>query len=92
MEIYDDNDYFNFIEEVSHDLYTIINNIAPLIAQKLGKEIREQSIAQEGKIPDMIVGCLGGGSNFAGSIYEFLDEPNVKKIGVKFQVRVILVG
>ena len=39
--------------------------------------------AQEGKIPDMIVGCLGGGSNFAGSIYEFLDEPSVKKIGVE---------
>ena len=40
-------------------------------------------MAQEGKIPDMIVGCLGGGSNFAGSIYEFLDEPSVKKIGVE---------
>ena len=38
---------------------------------------------QEGKIPDMIVGCVGGGSNFAGAIYEFLDEPNVKKIGVE---------
>ena len=49
----------------------------------IGKEIREQSMAQEGKIPDMIIGCLGGGSNFAGSIYEFLDEPNVKKIGVE---------
>ena len=49
----------------------------------IGKEIREQSMAQEGKIPDMIVGCLGGGSNFAGSIYEFLDEPSVKKIGVE---------
>ncbi|MBD1149351.1 pyridoxal-phosphate dependent enzyme [Pelagibacterales bacterium SAG-MED27] len=49
----------------------------------IGKEIREQSMDQEGKIPDMIVGCVGGGSNFAGAIYEFLDEPNVKKIGVE---------
>ena len=49
----------------------------------IGKEIREQSMEQEGKIPDMIVGCVGGGSNFAGAIYEFLDEPNVKKIGVE---------
>ena len=49
----------------------------------IGREIREQSMSQEGKIPDMIVGCVGGGSNFAGSIYEFLDEPNVKKIGVE---------
>ena len=49
----------------------------------IGKEIREQSMEQEGKIPDMIVGCVGGGSNFAGAIYEFLDEPSVKKIGVE---------
>ena len=31
----------------------------------------------------MICGCVGGGSNFAGAIYEFLDEPSVKKIGVE---------
>ena len=49
----------------------------------IGKEIREQSMEQEGKIPDMIVGCVGGGSNFAGAIYEFLDEPSVTKIGVE---------
>ena len=49
----------------------------------IGKEIREQSIEQEGKIPNMIVGCVGGGSNFAGAIYEFLDEASVKKIGVE---------
>ena len=51
----------------------------------IGREIREQSISQEGKIPDMIVGCVGGGSNFAGAIYEFLDEPGVTKIGVEAQ-------
>ena len=51
----------------------------------IGREIREQSISQEGKIPDMIVGCVGGGSNFAGAIYEFLDEPSVTKIGVEAQ-------
>ena len=49
----------------------------------IGREIREQSMSQEGKIPDMICGCVGGGSNFAGAIYEFLDEPNVIKIGVE---------
>ena len=45
----------------------------------IGKEIREQSMTQEGKLPDMICGCVGGGSNFAGSIFEFLDEPNTPK-------------
>ena len=49
----------------------------------IGKEIREQSMTQEGKLPDMICGCVGGGSNFAGSIFEFLDEPNIIKVGVE---------
>ncbi len=49
----------------------------------IGREIREQSLEQEGKIPDMIIGCVGGGSNFAGAIYEFLDDKQVEKIGVE---------
>ena len=49
----------------------------------IGREIREQSMEQEKKLPDMIIGCVGGGSNFIGSIHEFLDEPNIKKIGVE---------
>ena len=49
----------------------------------IGKEIREQCLEQEKKLPNMIIGCVGGGSNFIGSIHEFLDEPNIKKIGVE---------
>ena len=49
----------------------------------IGREIREQSMEQEGRLPKMIIGCVGGGSNFIGSIHEFLDEPNIKKIGVE---------
>ena len=49
----------------------------------IGKEIREQCLEQEKKLPNMISGCVGGGSNFIGSIHEFLDEPNIKKIGVE---------
>jgi len=49
----------------------------------IGREIREQCLEQEKKLPDMICGCVGGGSNFIGSIHEFLDEPNIKKIGVE---------
>ena len=49
----------------------------------IGREIREQSMEQEKKLPNMIIGCVGGGSNFIGSIHEFLDEPNIKKIGVE---------
>ena len=49
----------------------------------IGKEIREQCLEQEKKLPNMMIGCVGGGSNFIGSIHEFLDEPNIKKIGVE---------
>ena len=49
----------------------------------IGREIREQCMEQEKKLPNMIIGCVGGGSNFIGSIHEFLDEPNIKKIGVE---------
>ena len=49
----------------------------------IGREIREQCLEQEKKLPDMICGCVGGGSNFIGSIHEFLDEPNIKKIGIE---------
>ena len=49
----------------------------------IGREIREQCLEQEKKLPNMIIGCVGGGSNFIGSIHEFLDEPSIKKIGVE---------
>ena len=49
----------------------------------IGKEIREQCLEQEKKLPDMLIACCGGGSNLIGMIHEFLDEPNIKKIGVE---------
>ena len=49
----------------------------------IGKEIREQCLEHEKKIPDMIIGCLGAGSNFIGAIHEFLDEPTTKLVGVE---------
>ena len=49
----------------------------------IGREIREQCLEQEKKLPDMLIACCGGGSNLIGMIHEFLDEPNIKKIGVE---------
>jgi|TARA_B100000959_G_scaffold286507_1_gene365476 tryptophan synthase beta chain len=49
----------------------------------IGKEIREQCMEQEKKLPDMIIACLGAGSNAIGSFHEFLDEPSVKLVGVE---------
>ncbi|MFA6918130.1 MAG: tryptophan synthase subunit beta [Candidatus Gracilibacteria bacterium] len=49
----------------------------------VGKEVRKQIIKQTGKGPDYLVACVGGGSNAIGLFYEFLDDKNVKMIGVE---------
>jgi tryptophan synthase beta chain len=48
----------------------------------VGKEAREQILEQEGRLPDYLIACVGGGSNAIGLFHEFLDDP-VKMIGVE---------
>jgi tryptophan synthase beta chain len=49
----------------------------------IGKEVREQIIAKEGRLPDTLVACVGGGSNAIGLFHPFLDDPEVRMIGVE---------
>ena len=49
----------------------------------IGNETREQIMAQEGRLPDMIVACIGGGSNAIGIFHPFLDDPGVAIVGVE---------
>jgi tryptophan synthase beta chain len=49
----------------------------------IGEELKEQAIEQIGKLPDVIIACVGGGSNAAGIFYPLADEPTVKLIGVE---------
>ena len=49
----------------------------------IGREAREQIIQHEGRLPDYLVACVGGGSNAIGLFYEFLNDPGVKMIGVE---------
>lgn len=49
----------------------------------IGEEIRADSLGTFGRLPDYVVACVGGGSNAAGTFYDFRDEPSVKKIGVE---------
>ena len=49
----------------------------------IGEETKEQIIEQEGRLPDSVVACVGGGSNAIGLFYPFLDEPDVKIVGVE---------
>ncbi len=49
----------------------------------IGKEAREQILTQEGRLPDMVVACVGGGSNAIGIFYPFADAPGVQLIGIE---------
>ena len=49
----------------------------------IGKETREQMMEKEGRLPDSLVACIGGGSNAMGLFHPFLDDASVKIIGVE---------
>ncbi|EDP73961.1 tryptophan synthase subunit beta [Hydrogenivirga sp. 128-5-R1-1] len=49
----------------------------------IGKETKEQIMEIEGKLPDAVVACVGGGSNAIGMFYPFINDENVQLIGVE---------
>jgi tryptophan synthase beta chain len=49
----------------------------------IGREVREQILAREGRLPDEMIACVGGGSNAIGFFFEFLEDPRVRMIGVE---------
>jgi tryptophan synthase beta chain len=49
----------------------------------IGAETREQMQAAEGRLPDVLVAAIGGGSNAMGLFHPFLDEPSVRMVGVE---------
>jgi tryptophan synthase beta chain len=49
----------------------------------IGREAREQVLAQEGRLPDAVVACVGGGSNAIGLFAGFLDDEQVRLVGVE---------
>jgi tryptophan synthase beta chain len=49
----------------------------------IGDEVRDQILAAEGRMPDLLVACVGGGSNAIGMFYPFLQEAGVRLIGVE---------
>ena len=58
----------------------------------IGQEAKEQILAREGRLPDELIACVGGGSNAIGLFFEFLEEPNVRMIGVEAGGRGITQG
>jgi tryptophan synthase beta chain len=49
----------------------------------IGREVREQVLALEGRLPDAVVACVGGGSNAIGIFHPFLNDDGVRLIGVE---------
>jgi tryptophan synthase beta chain len=75
-----------------HDTFYIIGTVAgphpyPQLVRDfqciIGEETREQMIEREGRIPDSLVACIGGGSNAMGLFHPFLDDRNVQIYAVE---------
>ena len=49
----------------------------------IGQEARQQCLEQVGKLPEVVVACVGGGSNAAGMFYPFVDDHDVELVGVE---------
>jgi tryptophan synthase beta chain len=49
----------------------------------IGREAREQILACEGRLPDELIACVGGGSNAMGLFFDFLDDPAVRLVGIE---------
>jgi tryptophan synthase beta chain len=75
-----------------HDTYYILGSVTgphpyPMMVRDfqrvIGDESREQILQTEGKLPDAVVACVGGGSNAMGIFYPFVEDEGVKLIGVE---------
>ena len=60
-----------------HPFPTIVRDFQSVI----GKEIKQQILEVEGKLPKMVIACVGGGSNSMGTFYEFINNKEVELIG-----------
>jgi tryptophan synthase beta chain len=74
------------------DTYYLIGSVVgphpyPMIVRDfqniIGEELKEQMLRKEGKLPDFLIACVGGGSNAIGTFYPFLDDKDVELYGVE---------
>ena len=75
------NETFYIIGSVvgPHPYPTMVRDFQSVI----GRETREQSLAQIGRLPDAVIACVGGGSNAMGIFHPFHADPSVRLIGVE---------
>ena len=60
-----------------HPFPTIVRDFQAVIS----REIKSQLMEKEGRLPDAVLACVGGGSNAMGAFYHFIDDPSVRLIG-----------
>jgi tryptophan synthase beta chain len=60
-----------------HPFPTMVRDFQAVI----GREIKKQIMQLEGRLPDAVIACVGGGSNAIGSFYEFIEDKDVELIG-----------
>ena len=60
-----------------HPFPTIVRDFQAVIS----REIKQQLMEKEGRLPDVVMACVGGGSNAMGTFYHFINDKNVKLIG-----------
>lgn len=74
------------------DTFYIIGSVAgphpyPMMVRDfqsvIGRETKQQILEAEGRLPDLLVACVGGGSNAMGLFYPFVEDEEVKKLGVE---------
>lgn len=60
-----------------HPFPTMVRDFQAVIS----REIKAQMLEKEGRLPDAVLACVGGGSNAIGAFYHFIDDPSVRLIG-----------
>lgn len=86
-----DSALMTWANELEHTFYLIGSAVGPHpypvmvkdFQSVISKEIKEQILAKEGRLPDCVVACVGGGSNAIGAFAAFLDDEDVELIGVE---------
>ncbi len=86
-----DSAFEEYLKDPVNSIYAIGSVVGPHPFPKIvrdfqsivGREAREQFLAAEGKLPDTLIACVGGGSNAMGLFSEFLNDESVKMIGIE---------
>jgi tryptophan synthase beta chain len=86
-----DSAFEAYLEDPINTIYAIGSVVGPHPFPKMvrdfqsivGREAREQLLAEEGKLPEIVMACVGGGSNAMGIFTAFLEDESVRLIGVE---------